>query len=143
MPFSVEVNVLSAPMTKEASEPKVGDGACAVEPCVPVVSITGFSGAVQIPVSSGGWRMADGKLAFWLDFPEGSTRGDAGGDTSNVWGLAPGVATQAIDVTLPAGRLLFATQIWTDADSTRRGSGSMGRFDYKPHADCGGRSRRF
>ena len=116
MPFSVEVNVLSAPVTKEASEPKVGDGACAVEPCVPVVSITGFSGAVQIPVSSGGWRMADGKLAFWLDFPEGSTRGDAGGDTSNVWGLAPGVATQAIDVTLPAGRLLFETQIWTDAE---------------------------
>lgn len=115
LPFSLEVDVLPTKATSEA-EPKVGAGAYRLEPCTPVVSITGFSGAVQIPVRGGGWRVADGKLAFWLDFPEGSTRGDASGDTSNVWGLAPGVATQAMDVTIPAGRLLFEGLIWTDEE---------------------------
>ena len=62
----------------------------------PLVSITGFSGAVTIPVRGGGWRVVDGKLSFWLDFPEGSTRGDVAGDVANVWGLSPGVLWRSI-----------------------------------------------
>lgn len=114
LPFSIDMNVTSMPAAMMDVEAKVGSTAYAIEPRVPFISITGFSGSVQIPVRGGGWRVQDNLLTFWLDFPEGSTRGDSAGDTSNVWDLAPGVATSAMDVVLPEGRFLFETMIFPD-----------------------------
>ena len=43
-------------------------------------SFTGDQGEVLVPVRSGGWSLAEGrmpaKLRFWLDFAEGATRRD-------------------------------------------------------------------
>jgi len=101
LPFKLEADVLTDTQSGSA-EDWVGASACVLRPCDPVISITGFSGAVSIPVNEGGWRAKSGKLRFWLDFPEGSTRGDSAGDVANVWNLAPGVAMQGMDVNLRA-----------------------------------------
>jgi hypothetical protein len=106
LPFSVEVDVRSTPAEAQDVE-RLGEGACAIEPRTPTISITGFGGAMPIPVGGGGWRLEGSSLNFWLDFPEGTTRlADVGCDVESVWDLKPGVAGQC-DVELPAGRLFF------------------------------------
>ena len=117
LPFSVEVDVLTSSVV--GAEGKVGRDAKAFKPRAPVISVTGFSGAVTAPVRGGGWRVDEDQLAFWLDFPEASTRGDVAGDVANVWGLAPGVASQGMDVDLPAGRLVCMSQIYADGELER------------------------
>ena len=116
LPFSVEVEVKDTPASE--SDDRVGD-ASMLEPVTPEIGVTGFGGSVAVPVGGGGWQVADGKLRAWLEFPEGA-RCSADGDTCDVWGLAPGVATQAADVELPAGRLYFETDVWEDAELEKR-----------------------
>jgi hypothetical protein len=119
LPFTIEVDVLPSPAADPDGEGRV-KGARALEPRAPSIAITGFSGAVTIPVRGGGWavqkRERGQSLSLYLDVPEGSTRGDVAGDVANVWGLAPGVASQGMDVDLPAGRLVFETEVYSDSE---------------------------
>ena len=68
---------------------------------------------MEKPVRGGGWQIDGGKLRLWLDFPEGACS-SAEGDACDVWDLAPGVALKGTDVDLPAGRLYFETDVWSD-----------------------------
>ena len=120
LPFSVEVDMSEDSVDcGDGDVGMLGPDVCQIEPKVTDISITGFGGAVEIPIRGGGWTLRDGRLAFWLDFPEGSTRGEMTGDVSNVWGLAPGVATKGLDVELPAGRLFFEAPLVSDAELER------------------------
>jgi hypothetical protein len=71
---------------------------CSLLPCSSDVCVRGFDGEANFPVSAGGWRREGSSLQFWLEFPDGVTRGGAG----PAWPQA-----ESPDVHLPAGRLFF------------------------------------
>ena len=118
LPFALTVDVLTARSRSE--DERVGEGAFAIEPCTNEVSITGFAGAMGMPVQGGGWTLddANGRLKFWLSFPEGSSC-EEDRDVCNVWDLAPDVSPRGSDVNIPPGRLYFETNVVDDRELER------------------------